>query len=215
MEPTTIPPIAPVSSAPSRKWLWWSLAIALLAVAIAIGIWLVQTARPRIPPGLADRRADATRIIADGNAIGDTDLRPLSAFEISKNYTGAIGLLDEAIRVNGEQAAKNAELVRVSVELTDLSAGVRPASVGDKAKTAFALLNELAEAQRAYLEARRQLFEAAKAYYADLAAKKQVAVPAELATLADAVIADLQKSIDLTGKFQKAIKEFDAMLAAK
>lgn len=212
MEPITTSPFA---SVPSRKWLWWSLAIALLAVAIAIGIWLVQTARPSIPPGLADRRAEATRIIAEGNAITDTDLRPLSGFELSKNYAGAIGLLDEAIRVNGTQAAKNAELARVSGELKDLSVEVKPAAVGDKAKTAFGLLDELARSQETYLAARKQLFEAAKAYYADLAAKKQVGVPAELNALAAAVTADLQKSVDLTGKFQKAIQEFDATLTIK
>lgn len=211
MEPAT----SPIASIPSKKWLWWSLAVALLAVAVALGIWLVQTAGPSIPPGLADRRVDATRIIAEGNAIKDTDLRPLSGFELSKNYAGAIGLLDEAMRVNDQQAAKNAELARVSGELKDLSAAVKPAAVGDKARTAFGLLDELARSQETYLAARKQLFEAAKAYYADLAAKKQVGVPTELNTLAAAVTADLKKSVDLTGKFQKAIQEFDAALAAK
>jgi len=212
MEPITI---SPIESVPSKKWLWWSLATALLAVAIAVGIWLVQTAKPGIPAGLVDRRADATRIIAEGNAIADTDLRPLSGFELSKDYAGAIGLLGEALRVNAEQAVKNAELVRVSNELKGLSAEVKPAAVGDKAKTAFGLLDELARSQEAYLAARKQLFEAAQAYYADLAAKKQAPLPEELNALAAAVTADLQKTIDLTKRFQKAIQEFDATLAAK
>src|SRR3989344_943448 len=179
MEPTTI---SPVESVPSKKWLWWSLAVALLA---------------------------------EGNAITDTDLRPLSGFELSKDYAGAIGILNEALRVNAEQAAKNAELVRVSGELKNLSGTVKPAVVGDKAKTAFGLLDELARSQEAYLDARKQLFEAAKAHYADLAAKKEVAAPEELNTLAAVVTAGLKKTIDLAGEFQKAIQEFDAPLAAK
>src|SRR3989344_3204809 len=197
MEPTTI---SPVESVPSKKWLWWSLAVALLAVAIAVGVWLVRTAKPDIPSGLVDRRAEATRIIAEGNAITDTDLRPLSGFELSKDYAGAIGILNEALRVNAEQAAKNAELVRVSGELKNLSGTVKPAVVGDKAKTAFGLLDEHARPQQAYLDARKQLFEAAKAYYADLAA---------------VVTAGLKKTVGLAGEFQKAIQEFDATLAAK
>src|SRR3990167_8821125 len=186
MEPITI---SPIESVPSKKWLWWSLQRGC--------------------------RADATRIIAEGNAIADTDLRPLSGFELSKDYAGAIGLLGEALRVNAEQAAKNAELVRVSGELKNLSGTVKPAVVGDKAKTAFGLLDELARSQEAYLDARKQLFEAAKAYYADLAAKKEVAAPEELNTLAAVVTAGLKKTVDLAGEFQKAIQEFDATLAAK
>src|SRR3989344_6100578 len=212
MEPITI---SPIESVPSKKWLWWSLPTALLAVAIAVGVWLVQTAKPGIPSGLADRRSEATRIIAEGNAIADTDLRSLSGLELSKDYAGAVGLLGEALRVNQEQAAKNAELVRVSGELKDLSREVKPAVVGDKAKTAFGLLDELARSQETYLAARKELFAAAKAYYADLAAKKPVGVPEELNMLAAAVTADLQKTVDLTKRFQKAIQEFDATLAAK
>ena len=126
-----------------------------------------------------------------------------------------LGILNEALRVNAEQAAKNAELVRVSGELKNLSGTVKPAVVGDKAKTAFGLLDELARSQEAYLDARKQLFEAAKAYYADLAAKKEVAAPEELNTLAAVVTAGLKKTVDLAGEFQKAIQEFDATLAAK
>ena len=209
MEPTTITPIDPV---PSKKWLWWSLTIAFLAIAIAVGIWLVRTAKPSIPSGLVDRRAEATRVIAEGNAITDTDLRPLSGFELSKDYAGAIGLLDAALRVNAEQTAKNVELVRVSGELKELSGNVKPRSVGAKAETAFGLLDELARSQESYLAARKQLFEAARAYYTDLAAKKQVPVPEALNTLAATVTAGLQKTVDLAGKFQKAIQEFDSVL---
>lgn len=214
MEPI-ISPNEPLPPHLSRKWIWWSLGIAVLIIAVAVGIWLVRTAKPSIPEGLAAHRADATRIIAEGNAIQDVDLRPLSAMELSKDYAGAIRLLDDALAVNAKQVEKNAELVQTSSALKDLTAGVRPAAVGDKAKEAFGLLDELARSQRTYLEARRALFEAAKIYYADLGAKKQVGVPEELNTLAATVTADLQKTLELAGKFQKAMQEFDSILAAK
>lgn len=190
-------------------WLWWVAAIVFIAGAAVAAILLIKGGRPVLPSGLAERRAEVARILEEAARTEDVDIRPLVTLEAEKKFEGAMALMDQALVVNDRYAVLNASLFRTSDELTRLALGVRPDEIGAKAVEAFGFLAQLAQAEKKFYESRRQVYEMTRNYYADLAAKRQPAIPENLASLVEAVNADLARAKDLQSRFSAAIRAFD------
>lgn len=193
-------------------WAWWVIGIAVIA-AIAGGVaFIVHGRRPVLPPGLAERRADAARILEASSRVEDVDIQPLLTLETKKDYQGAVALMEQAIAVNATQEELTASLRSVSEELRGLAANVRPDETNVKATQAFQALVDLAGAQQKFYADRRTLYEVTKAYYTDLAAKKHPAIPDNLRSLVAAINEDRGRVNDLNRQFSAAIGTFDAAL---
>lgn len=193
-------------------WAWVAAGIAV-AIALAVSaIFIVRTSGPRLPPGLAEKRAEAAKILDELGRIEDVDLRPLTELEAKKNYQGAAALVGQALAVNDRQEALNAALVSTSEELARLAVGVHPDEVGTKAVEAFSILVKLAEAERKYFTDRKLFYRLARDYYAAFASGEKPLAPKDFASLADAVEADFARVRDLHRNFTAAVRVFDEVV---
>lgn len=192
-------------------WAWWIVGIAVI-VSIAVGaIYLTRSKTPVLPPGLAEKRQTVSDIFTEANAVKDVDIKPLVEFENKKDYKAAVELMDRAVSANQQFEDLSARLVTVSDELTKLAVRVEPETVGTKAIEAFGILAQLAQSEKDFYVNRRKLYEITKTYYADLASKKNPAIPGDLQTLVETVNASLAKVQTLHAQFATAVQTFDAI----
>ncbi len=196
-------------------WVWWLAGIIIVA-AIAGGIiFIVRNAGPSLPPGLAEKRAEAARLLEEASRIEDVDMKPLVTLEAKKDYAAAVALMDFALAANSRQEQLNGALVTVSDELAKLAVGVEPDDAGAKAVEAFSILAQFAAAERKFFSNRQLLYASGRDYYAALAAKKKPSLSGELAALTETITADLAKAKDLHQRFSAAAKAFDEILQGR
>jgi len=190
-------------------WLWWSIAIGcVIAIAAAVA-YFVSSYQPRLPPGLAEKRREAVSLLEESGRIEDVDIRALQELEAAKAYADAVVLLERALAANASREQLSVRLVTVSEELSRLALVIEPDSIGAKAIEAFGLLTKLAEAEYAFYDGRRELYEVTRDYYLELAAERTVPFPRQLAEQVEAVNADFERTQELRKQFSSAISAFD------
>ncbi len=196
-------------------WAWWVAGIIAVAALAGGIIFIVRNSGPSLPPGLVEKRAEASRLLEEASRIEDVDVKPLITLEAKKDFAGAVALMDSALAVNSRQEQLNGALVSVSDELAKIAVGVEPDDAGAKAVEAFSILAQLAEAEKKFFTDRRALYEAGRDYYRALAAKKKPSLSNELAALVETITSDLTKAKELHQRFSTAAKAFDEALKAR
>lgn len=196
-------------------WAWWAAGIIAVAAIAAGIIFAVRNSGPSLPPGLVEKRAEASRLLEEASRIEDVDVKPLVTLEAKKDYAGAAALMDLALAVNSRREQLNGALVTVSDELTRIAVGVEPDAAGAKAVEAFNVLAQLAGAEKKFFTDRRLLYKAGRDYYAALAAKKKSSLSSGLTALVETITADLEKAKELHQRFSEATRAFDEALKAR
>lgn len=190
-------------------WVWWVVGLAVI-VGIAAGVVVaISNPVPFLPLGLVEKREAVAKLRESQQRLEDVDIKPLVELEAKKDYRGAVELMDEALAANAGQERLVGELTAVSAELAGLALRVEPDAAGAKAIAAFETLTQLVRAEQKFYENRRKLYEITRNYYADLEAKKNPSVPADLQVLVNAVNADFGKARELGLQFAAAVQAFD------
>ncbi len=197
------------------SWIWWVIGIVVIAAIAAAAVLMARNPGPRLPPGLVEKRAEVVAILDEAARIEDVDLQPLVGLEAKKDFKSSVALMEQALVVNERQERLNASLLAASEELTQIAVGITPDTIGAKAVEAFSILKQLAQTERDFFTGRKFLYETTRNYYADLAAKKRPAVPANLKTLVDTVNAQFAKAKELHRRFTEAVAAFDEAIRKK
>lgn len=196
-------------------WAWWTIGLAAIAAVAGGAAYFVSNQKPALPPGLVELREAVAKIIEQSAKLEDIDVTPLAELEAKKEYEAAVRLMEEALRANAAAEAFTASLVEASENLAKLSVEIKSEAVATKAIDAFGILAKLASAEAEFYADRRRLYEITRDYYADLAAKKNPAIPEGLEALADEVNADLEKARGLHQEFASALAVFDEAMTGK
>lgn len=195
--------------------LGWLIGLAGIIGTVAGIILFMRAGGPELPPGMAEERAAAARILDGFRRLPDIDIKPLLELEAKKDYAGAVALMDRALSANASQETLAASLVEASDRLIRRAIQVKPDTIATTAIGAFGALAKLAQAEKVFYADRRRLYEMTRDYYAELEATKSPPIPENLASLVETVNADLEKTKKLNAEFAAAIKAFDAAVAER
>lgn len=153
--------------------LWFRIIVGFFGVLMLIGgLFTIFSPHTKVSQSFLDKYNEAASIEADISAVLHVDLSVIDQKEKTKDYSGAVKILDDALSQISDAAGKiDLHKQRVS-ELRVLSAQISDPDVKSKALTLISLMEEEDIHSMKGFEYLKQLLGMLRSYYSDLAAGK-------------------------------------------